>query len=363
MKSTIENCLRLGDISQAITLLLDSLSNINNQEEDYNDALLLSARWANISNEYKVLGTLKREDFEIFQSRIILGIQYILNNIKDINYRFNPKIQQYDIYISATNSETKIINEIYQSLAQNNSIFLRSKSLDEENKWIPSLTAQSLSKLSLIFVDNSGGNPAYDIQDVENALNLERNLDNRHKLVLLYTNGIPINNELLPFALRGRPFIDIIREKNLHSIIEKILNVLENWEVYNDALENIQNLHHPLKKFPRGPMVEAHMINTIIIQNYAKLIKPREALQVIAEANSLRLESDPNTPSATTIKDYQLLPVNSVTPYEFWLDAFKEARMHGPRMLAALLIVVPDYQFDPKAQEAKNNLLKIIANN
>lgn len=114
------------------------------------------------------------------------------------------------------------------------------------------------------------------------------------------------------------------------------------------------HLAHPLKKYPAGPMVEAHLIGAVLVQQYAKLIRQEEALQVIAAANAFRLEADPN---ASVIREYQLKPVATVTPYAFWLDVFKEARMHGPRMVAALLLVFPDELFDAKARENRQNLL------
>ena len=113
---------------------------------------------------------------------------------------------------------------------------------------------------------------------------------------------------------------------------------------------------HPLKKYPPGPVVDAHLIGTVLIQNYAKTIRQSDALQIIAAANALRLEADPE---AAIIKEYHLAPVFTVTPYAFWVDVFKEARLCGPRMVAALLLVVPPLLFEPATQENRRQLLEV----
>lgn len=361
IKSLIENHIRLGEISEAINLLMEMFSMKGDSEEDINDSLLLGARWSSLCREYKTQGTISREAFEYSQNKVILGIQHILKSIKNPILTYHPKVHQYEIFLSTMEPELNIANKIFEILHQKKPTFLRNISLSEDNKWLSSLTIQSFSKLSVIFIDNINGYAQYNSLEYENALNLEKNLDNRHKMIVLYVNDIPIHNEQLPFALRGRPHINLIKEKSIESSVQKICNLLDGWIIDNESLSSIQNVDHPLQKFPRGPMVEAHLVSLSIIQNYARLIKPREAMQIIAEANAFRLEADLNSPSATIIKDYQLLPVHSVTPYEFWLDAFKEARLHGPRMLAALLMVVPDFQFEPKAQEAKRDLLNLIS--
>lgn len=119
--------------------------------------------------------------------------------------------------------------------------------------------------------------------------------------------------------------------------------------------EIITQSGHPLKKYPPGPIVEAHLINSVLIQNYAKTIRQSDTLQIIAAANALLIEADPD---AATIKEYYLAPVFTVTPYSFWVDVFKEARLCGPRMVAALLLVVPPLLFESAAQENRRQLLE-----
>ena len=56
-------------------------------------------------------------------------------------------------------------------------------------------------------------------------------------------------------------------------------------------------------------------------------------------ANDLRKAVDPGDQSVTVIR-YGLLAMND-TPYAAWRSVFQEARLNSPRMLAALLMVLP----------------------
>jgi hypothetical protein len=126
--------------------------------------------------------------------------------------------------------------------------------------------------------------------------------------------------------------------------------------------EDVVTKAHFLHQFPRGPMVEGHFISEKIIESFAKIINPRQAMLYIDKANRTRREADPNDDSVTILESYTLLSPLETRPMDFWLDAFHEARLHGPRMLAALLMVLSDEQFSEEAKQAKYQLYNYLKN-
>lgn len=126
-----------------------------------------------------------------------------------------------------------------------------------------------------------------------------------------------------------------------------------------DAVES-GNRTHILHEYPKGPSVD--LIDESIVKAYARLISPEHALMYIGKANSLRKEADINNNKVTILQPYTLLTPSHAKPFDFWLDAFREAGLHGPRMLAALLYVLPDDQFTQEARTARKNLLNLLKN-
>jgi hypothetical protein len=93
---------------------------------------------------------------------------------------------------------------------------------------------------------------------------------------------------------------------------------------------------------------------------YADLIPVREARQLIDRANALRQDADPEDDTVTLIKQSRLRSPEDNAPIDFWIDAFGEAGKYGPRMLAALLLVLDDAQFDEIATRDRRELLDFL---
>lgn len=116
---------------------------------------------------------------------------------------------------------------------------------------------------------------------------------------------------------------------------------------------------HYLHQFPKGPMVEGYMINEKIIETFAKSIDQEKSVRYINQANRLRLQADPKNPQ-TTIINHIDLPAPQQSTANYWSHAFHQASLNGPRMLAALLNVLPDDKFDTDTLASKNQLLAYL---
>jgi hypothetical protein len=119
---------------------------------------------------------------------------------------------------------------------------------------------------------------------------------------------------------------------------------------------------HVLHQYPLSPLVPSHKVSRRIKQMYADLIPVREARQWIDTANSFRQDADPEDSTITLIRQSHLRSPVDNAPIDFWIDAFGEAGRHGPRMLAALLLVLDDAQFDEHAKQDRRRLLEFLRN-
>jgi hypothetical protein len=87
-----------------------------------------------------------------------------------------------------------------------------------------------------------------------------------------------------------------------------------------------------------------------------------KSAQPFAHFSKLRKAADSNDDSVTIIESYTLISPIHARPIDFWLDAFHEARLHGPRMLAALLYALPDEQFSNEVKQHREQLISMLKN-
>lgn len=144
------------------------------------------------------------------------------------------------------------------------------------------------------------------------------------------------------------------REKDVPILIENYsLNM--NSEINEEDISSSNE--HYLHQFPRGPMVEGHLVKYEIIKMFAKLVPSGSELMYVNMANSLRLEAD-NDDKVRVIEAFNLPSPKFANSLNFWNAAFGQARLNGPRMLVALLNVLPDEQFDERTKNIKNTLIE-----
>lgn len=112
---------------------------------------------------------------------------------------------------------------------------------------------------------------------------------------------------------------------------------------------------HILHQFPIGPRVDITMIPQKIIETYANLIfDPIQITMIISEAIQFRKEANQD---ALTISLAKLPPVNNTPALYFWQLVFVQAGLQGPRMLASLLLTVPDDQFLNEVKKLRSELI------
>ena len=271
---------------------------------------------------------------------------------------------QYDFFLSHPGQAIRQAKALYDLLQPHCQVFLDEEALQPGDNWgIELQQALEQSRFIIALLDGTYGAAYYAQEELSRSLNMERQHPGRYSVVPVYLNGFPQRTEDIPFGIFLKHSLNVQKEGGLEGIAKKLLLQLQSDSGTAElkVADNERNMEHPLQTFPRGPMVEAELIKRSLIEAYAAFLRPHEFLQVIAEANYFRKQADPGDEHVTTIQPFHVPPPQTVSALQFWMEVFREARLHGPRMLAALVLVVPEDQFPPNARQARTELLQQIA--
>jgi hypothetical protein len=110
-----------------------------------------------------------------------------------------------------------------------------------------------------------------------------------------------------------------------------------------------------LMAYPPGPLVPAMWLPGAIIDAFAELYPTvQESTRLLNGVNSRLIKEDPG---ATTLRA-GALPDIRLGSLDYWFYAFTEARKHGPRMMAALLLSVDEKLLPEPVRKDRNELLR-----
>ena len=90
------------------------------------------------------------------------------------------------------------------------------------------------------------------------------------------------------------------------------------------------------------------------------LLGPALGLMFVDKANAFRRAADPGDATVTVIETYSLPPAGTVSPIIFWRSVLSEARLHSPRMLAAVLMTANTSSFGEPAWKDHQALLEFL---
>lgn len=270
----------------------------------------------------------------------------------------------YDFFIAHASKDIDTAIYMYNILAKNHIVFLDKHSLGAGDNWSQILPeALEKSKVIILLLSKDSTNAYYLQEEMLRAIQLNRTKKNWNRLIPVYLDGFPANISDIPYGLYQIHSIDLRDEGSVENICIKIRQYLERSPDSNEDNSKVKeqlSFKHVLHAFPVGPMVDGYLVSTNIIETFAEAIDVSESLQVINQANAFRKSADPFEEGSILIRKIKLPPPAKNTAIEFWLAAFTQARLHGPRMLAALLLTVEDTFFPKQIKEEKNKLLEIL---
>lgn len=274
-----------------------------------------------------------------------------------MNIREEMEALLFDFFISYSGPDVTQALELYNLLIERQAKVFISNTMVPGTNWTKELPkAQSSSRYTLALISSNFVNAYYAQEELVCAIEYERVNSGQHTLIPIYLEGVPDKPDKVPFGIRLKHHFDLKKSGSLESVVDALYIYINGKEHSCSKIDAAIN-GHPLQKYPTGPFVEPEDVDFSIIKTYAQLLQHSEFLKVITEANKYRKEADPGSKTLTVIDPTKLPPV-SAPAIEFWMGAFTQARLNGPRMLAALLSVVPDDLYRREVRKSREELLE-----
>jgi hypothetical protein len=274
----------------------------------------------------------------------------------------------WDFFIAHPARDVALARELFDAFNQRFKVFLDAVHVLPGTDFDKTTSeAQLASRVTVVCISSSFADTYYAREEVATAITLSRRNPNAHRVVPVYFGAGPEELLAVPYGLRLRSALVVSRDggvagvaRRLEALLEPIADDPTSAGVMPERPRQTPNDPHPLDRFPTGPMVEDHRVSRSIINAYAELLRGADAEQAVNDANAFRLSA--STPGdGTTLIRRSFVSDPSAGTFTFWYDVFLEARLNGPRMLAALLLTVPADRFAPRAIHEREVLLASLA--
>lgn len=268
----------------------------------------------------------------------------------------------YDYFISHAAADKDRAIRLFDLLAKATQlkVFLDVKCLKPGSHWASEIEkGQESSRCTVALISSYFDRAHFAQEEIIRAIQLSRQEACKHEIIPVYLDGFPKPPQLPPFGLAVIHGIDLPK----HGGLENLADFLIHGRKQNKAaypIEFMPPAEHPLHAFPKGPMLDGHYVQRELIEAIAKTVPLADCIQTVEEANRMRKEADPDDPNTVLIGVIHLIPPQHNTAYQFWLDTVHLARKISPRMLAALLLTIPDDGFSKGALAAKYSLLDAL---
>lgn len=170
-----------------------------------------------------------------------------------------------------------------------------------------------------------------------------------------------------PIKLKGRMItmfpIAKISEMPLPLLSLEMLEINDT-ALGGDVLISVNTTDHKIENycladFSVGPMVKHYSVLNLA-RAYADCFDFSEAKALIGKINDARLRANKDDPNVGQIRRGKLPEAAVVGLENFWLEVFDQAALHGPRMLASVLLSVDHPQLSILARQERRELLQSL---
>jgi len=264
-------------------------------------------------------------------------------------------LQSWDIFISYAGRDEPRARDLYDLVSPGLNVFFAPESITPGDNFAEQIAAALLgTRITAVLVSINSRRAWYQASENARAIDLARDSDGRKRVVPVYLDGRPAATEWNLFGLNVLHALDASAVGGLSEVSRTLIALARNQPV---AAGVGAPPDHVLKSIPMGPMVGGEYVDESLIDAYAASFTVTRADLLVDKVNAFRKQADAN---ANIIRKADLPPVEQVQPIRYWQNVFIEARLQGPRMLAALLLVVNDETFPPEAQAARRKLLDFL---
>lgn len=275
--------------------------------------------------------------------------------------------KKYDFFIAYPRQKEAIAEELYAALVENDSqVFFDKKHSNPGLQFGPELIAQQESSLITVAIITKETNTAFfQTEEIFRAQALQRKNADQHRVIPIYFESSPHDLSSVPYGLSQ--VYHMFLDNNLQGVVSELIGLA--WEMQNaestlptSSIEKFADLKHPLEAYPVGPFVPKHYIPRSLVYSFMSAIKPIEATDVVGQANRAIDDLKTNDQFKPEIRIGALPPPLTNSAVYFWFETFYEAASKGPRMLASLVLTVPDDLFTPQAKQERKELLTKLLN-
>lgn len=263
--------------------------------------------------------------------------------------------ESWDIFISYAGRDESRARELFHLLRTGCRVFFAKESLQAGDNWGEQIVAALLTTtITAVMVSIHSQRAWYQGEENARAIEIARDSGGRKRVVPIYLDGFPKASDWNLFGLNVLHGLDVRLEGGLGQVAQKLLRILRNKPL---EMAHPISTDHVLASIPQGPGLDGGLVDEALIDAYAENFSAARADLLVDRANAFRKQADPD---ATVIRKADVPRVESVEPIRYWHGVFREARLHGPRMLAALLLVVNDRNFPAEAQATRRKLLDLL---
>lgn len=274
--------------------------------------------------------------------------------------------QRWDIFLVHASQDKPLVRLLHAALSQQCRCFLDELCLEPGERWLSVLAAaQTEARMSVICISPHFDDAYYAMEELTRAVSRMRSDPNGHQVIPLYLQGPPRRGDRVPYGLASLQSLWITNPGDVGRIASQLIEALKGVSPLvaardSDGLIKVETAPGhllDLRRYGPGPVVNAEWLDPSIRKAYAERFDQiRPALDVLTDAARLVHQLDPRAPVVRPSEVTTSGPADSL-----WWDAFDRARKEGPRMLAALLLIVPPGSFEPEVEKRRLALLAKLA--
>jgi len=277
------------------------------------------------------------------------------------------KPRSWRFFISYASGNVEAAHTLFSLLGGLEEVFIAPDSIPLGSEYDQALLQGLRASRVIVLLISSANRAAYFArEEAAIATGLARSHPDKHVVVPVYLQGVPNPEEMVVFGVFLRQAIDVPREGGLAGAARRLKALAQstgNGEGGDDRADPAHGFKAPspavILAIPIGPAVRH--IPTQLVDEVAAIVPARDAASVVDEAVALRIAAEPSNASVTYLRHEALPPPETNAPIVYWRAVFREAALHGPRMLGALLLAIPRDRLDPTAQTSLDELFGRIS--
>jgi len=269
----------------------------------------------------------------------------------------------YDFFLSHPSAEKPRARQLYGALANAHSVFLDEQGVPLGASFSEVIrSAQLNSAITVLLVSQHSKQAFYQGEELVIGIELARANPLKHKVIPVYLDGRPGVTEWNFFGIHVLQSVDLQKVGDFNAVADLLSTVIKTRK--DPRVENRHEhlIEHPLHKFRRDAFVDGDLIPKSLFDEFGKRFSSLVDQQlIIRDANSYRKQADQNDPTVKLIQPHRIAPAMYSSSYDYWFYVFEQARIIGARMLAALVLSVPDIGFEEDSRTQRRAMLESIA--